>query len=91
MTRQTPRDAALEWARILRSVAAGDLPPAQALARLPEIEDDRSVPRAFWSARNKLTQWVEHDLGEVLELGEYLGPELIKLAERIEQHEKTRP
>jgi hypothetical protein len=54
------------------------------------VEDEKRMPHAFWSARNKLQSWVEYELGDVLGHGEMLAPELVKLAERIEQHDKTK-
>ena len=87
----TAREACTEWVRILRAVAAGQMSPSEALVRRPEVDDDRSVPDAFWSARNKLESEVEHGAHELPEAAAYFASEVQKLADRIERQMTSKP
>jgi len=79
----TNDEARAEWARLLRGVAAGDVSPAEALAKRPVIARENDVPKAYWSAVMLLELEVEHGL-DIPEAKSYFASEVLKLADRIE-------
>ena len=80
----TPKQACAEWARILRSVASGDMKPAEALAKRPIVEDEDSVPGAFFSVIHTLENHVEFGFDDEPDSEAYFANELRRLADRIE-------
>jgi hypothetical protein len=84
-------EACTAWIRVLRSVAAGETSPADALTQIPHVDDDATVPSAFWSARDLLEQEVEFGL-QGPDGNDYFRGVMTKLANRIEDHlESDRP
>jgi hypothetical protein len=71
-------------------VAAGEIQPAEALARRPDVTDDTTVPSAFWSARDLLEH--EAEVGsEDPDQQTYFRGVMTKLADRIEDHKLGKP
>lgn len=81
------KDACAEWARILKAVAAGEMSPAEALARIPTVEDELGVPSAYWSARDLLEQETEFGSENPVMRAHFLSV-MRKLADRIEERIK---
>ncbi|HET9250819.1 MAG TPA: hypothetical protein VFP58_01725 [Candidatus Eisenbacteria bacterium] len=81
-------EACKVWVGVLRSVASGEASPAEALRRIPSVDDEDDVPPAFWSARDLLDQEVEFGTEEP---DEHFRAVMTKLADRIEQHPKAGP
>ena len=79
-----PAEACAAWVHTLRSVAAGEISYADALARIPHVEDDTSVPSTFWSARDLLEQEVEFP-SESPEMNAHFRSVMARLADRIEE------
>ena len=78
-----PAEACAAWIRVLRSVAAGETSPSEALTMIPHVSDDTTVPSAFWSARDLLEQ--ESEFGsESPEMKDHFRDVMTKLADRIE-------
>ena len=83
-------EACAAWVRILRSVAAWEISPHEALGRVPEVDLDSQVPSAYWSARDLLEQEVEFESEEPTGIAYFSGV-MTKLADRIEAHSLLRP
>lgn len=87
----TGKETCMEWARILRAVIDGKLSCGEALVRIPTVEEGETVPKAFWTAQERLAFEIEFGIPEDADFRAMFTSQLLKLVERLERHALTKP
>ena len=78
--------ACVEWARLLRAVADGEVSPAEALARRPVVGESAEVPNAWGSGVVELERECGDPTDDVPEAQEYWANRVRKVAGRLERY-----